>query len=242
METNGTAHNPMGVLSRIMNLFVSPSETFEALIAKPDWVTPIVISVILFLTTGILLKDVIQAEQVKATREAIMKNNSIESGQKEQVIEQSTTMMKKFWFLGYGVGLIIVIGIYFLAALFLRMGGNMMGGSAGYMPVLSIFAYSTLIDAAASLVKVPLMVVNQTMRVDTGLGLFAAEDAMRTPLYAFLSKFDIFTFWQLAVLIIGLSMLYKFSKGKTAGLVLGLWLVWVLISVGFAVIGKGMGG
>ncbi len=241
MEPNVTAPAPtMGVVSRIINLFISPSKTFEALIAKPDWVTPIVISVILFLITGILLKDVIQAEQVKATRESIMKNDKIEASQKEQIIEQSTSMMKKFWVVGYAVGLVVVMAMYFGAALFLRIGGNnIMGGSAGYMQVLSIFAYSSLIDVVAAAVKVPLMVINQTMRVDTGLGMLAAEDATRTALYAFLSKFDIFSFWQITVLIIGLSMLYKFSKGKTAGLVIGLWLLYVLLAVGFTAIGMG---
>ena len=244
MESSTTAPEaPMGVVSRIINLFVSPSKTFEALIVKPDWFTPVAVAMVIFLTVGILMKDVIQTEQVAATRESIMKNDKIDNSQKEQVIEQSTTMMKKFWFLGLPIGMVVVVIAYFLAALFLRIGGNMvLGKGPAYMQVLSVFSYSTLAYSAGALVRVPLMYLNQTMRVDTGLGMLLGQSETHSTLYIFLSKFDLFTFWQLAVLVIGLALLYKAPKGKTAGVVIGLWLIWILAVAGLSSVGIKIGG
>ena len=243
MESNQTAPPvAMNVFSRIVNLFTTPSKTFAALIAKPDWVTPIVFIFLIFSVTSILLKDVIQNEQAIATKESIMKNSNIPDSQKEQSAEQAVSMMKKFWAVGLGVGFIAIVILYFLGGLFLHIGGkNILKGEGVYLQTLSVFGYSGLVDVLASIIKIPLMIANQTMRIDTGLGMLVAEGQTRTPLYVFLSKFDIFTFWQLAILIVGLSMLYKFSKGKTAVLVIVLWLIWVLISVGFAAMGR-MGG
>ncbi|NUM79205.1 YIP1 family protein [bacterium] len=244
METP-TAPTPpaeMNVFSRIVNVFLSPSETFNYLMTKPDWITPVIVMIILFLGSGILLKDIIQAEQIKAMRVQIMKSDRVPDNQKEQVIEQQTQMMKSFWAVGYVIGLVAILIMYFIGAVFLMVGGNnVLGGKATYIQVLSIFGYSLMIDILATLVKVPIMFVNSTMRVDTGLGLFAAADQTRSALYAFLSKFDLFTFWQLAVLVIGISMLFKFSKGKSAGLVFGLWLVWVLLGTGLTALGLNFG-
>lgn len=244
METSQTEPvAEMNVFNRIVNLFVTPSKTFEAIIVKPDWVTPMFLFFLMFLTTSILLKEIIQKEQAVATKESIMKNPQIPDSQKEQTAEQAVSMMKKFWAVGIGVGLIVVLGMFLLAGLFIHIGGSkILKGEGTYLQVLSIFGYSSLIDVLAGIIKVPLMMVNETMRVDTGLGILAAEGATRTPLYVLLSKFDIFTFWQLAVLIIGLSMLYKFTKGKTAALVIGLWLIWVLLSAGLTAVGVNFGG
>ena len=233
----------MNVFNRIMNVFVAPSQTFEALIAKPDWATPLIFIFLVFLTTSTLLKDVIQREQAVVTKESIMKNPNIPDGQKEQTAEQAISMMKKFWAVGIGVGMIMVVVIYLMGAMLLFLSGSkILKGPGTYVQVLSIFGYCGFIDVLAAIIKIPIMMINQTMRVDTGLGMFLGEEAIRTPLYVFLSKFDLFTFWQLGVLIIGLSILYKFSKEKTAGLVLGLWLLWVLISVGLTAMGMRVGG
>lgn len=244
MDANQNETAPeMNVFNRIINVFFAPSKTFEALAAKPDWVTPLIFILLIFLTTSSLLKDVIQKEQAVATREAIMKNPNIPDSQKEQTTEQSVSMMKKFWAVGIGVGLIVVIIFYLMGGMFLFVGGSkILKGPGTYLQVLSIFGYSGFIDVLAAIIKIPLMMLNQTMRVDTGLGMLLGEEATRTPLYVFLSKFDIFTFWQLGVLIVGVSVLYKFSKEKSAGLVIGLWLLWVLISVGLTAIGMRVGG
>lgn len=244
MESNQTEPvAEMNVFNRVINLFVTPSKTFEALITKPDWVTPLIFFFLMFITTSILLKEVIQAEQAVATKESIMKNTQIPDSQKQESADQAISMMKKFWAVGIGVGFIVVLAFYLLGGLALHIGGkNIMKGEGSYLQALSIFGYSGLVDILAGIIKVPLMMANQTIRVDTGLGMLIATDQTRTPLYVFLSKFDLFTFWQLAILIIGLSMLYKFSRGKSAALVIGLWLIWVLLSVGFTALGTSMGG
>ncbi|MBX7151646.1 YIP1 family protein [bacterium] len=241
-QTEPTSAEEMNVFSRILNVFLSPSETFNYLIAKPDWITPVIVTIILFLSSGILLKDIIQTEQIKAVRTQIMKSDRVPDSQKEQVIEQQTQMMKGFWVVGYVIGLVGILSMYFIGAVFLMIGGNnVLGGKATYMQVLSIFGYSMMIDILATLVKVPIMFVNSTLRVDTGLGLFVAADQTRSAMYTFLSKFDLFTFWQLAVLVIGISLLFGFSKGKSAGLVFGLWFVWVLFGTGLAALGVNFG-
>lgn len=239
---NMTPGPSMNVFSRIINIFISPVETFQSLATKPDWITPLILTLAVFLTVGILMKDVIQKEQEKAVREKIMTMSEIADSQKEQVVEMQVGMMKKFWFVGVAVGVILIGGVFFLGGLFLRLGANkFFGATVAYPVVLSVLGYSRLIEILASLVKLPAMVTRNTMRVDTGLGILIPDASITSMSYTLLSKIDLFTCWQLAVLIIGVSVIYKSPKMKSAILVIGLWLVWVLTQTGLAAIGLKFG-
>ena len=131
----------------------------------------------------------------------------------------------------------MLTAIFFLGGLFLTLGVKIMGGEAGYKHVLSIFSYSLLIDALATIVKTPLVYARGTMFVHTGLGILFEPEDYRTPTYALISKFDFFTIWQLMVLTIGISVLCRFSRGKSAGLVFGLWLIWIAVGAGMTALG-----
>ena len=239
---NMTPNQPMNVFSRIVNIFISPAETFQTLAVKPDWITPLILTLAVFLTVGILMKDVIQKEQEKAVREKIMTMSEIADSQKEQVAEMQVGMMKKFWFVGVAIGLVVIGGVFFLGGLFLRLGANkFLGGSVSYPVVLSVLGYSRLIEILATLVKLPAMITKNTMRVDTGLGILVPDASITSMSYTLLSKIDLFTAWQLVVLIIGVSVIYKSARIKSAMLVIGLWLLWILAQTGLAAIGLKFG-
>ncbi len=232
----------LGLFGRIINVYFSPSKTFRSLEVSPDWLTPLIVSLVLMGTVMFFLNDVIQQEQIAAAKTAIMKNDRIPDNQKEEVIEQQAVMMKKFWIFGVVIGVIMLIGAYFLGGLAVWLGGNMaLGKGPGYITALSVFGYASLVDMIATIVKLPLMVMNETMRVDSGLGILVSREETRSVLYTFLSSFDLFTFWQLALMIIGFSLIYKAPVRKSAVFILIMWLIWVLIKTGFAGIGTMFG-
>lgn len=241
-QVTSTPESRLGLFERIINVFFSPSKTFRSLEVKPDWLTPLIVSLLLMGTAMFLLNDIIQQEQIAAARTSIMKSDRIPDNQKEQVIEQQAVMMKKFWIFGVVIGVIMLIGAYFLGGLAVWLGGNMvLGKGPGYITALSVFGYASLVDIIASVVKMPLMVMNETMRVDSGLGILVSREETRSVLYTFLSSFDLFTFWQLALMIIGFSIIYKASVKKSAIFIIIIWLIWVLIKTGFAGIGSMFG-
>jgi hypothetical protein len=50
-------------------------------------------------------------------------------------------------------------------------------------------------------------------------------------LYKLFARFGIFIIWEIVLLIIGFSVIYKFSKGKSASAVIALWLIWIVVSI-----------
>ena len=51
-------------------------------------------------------------------------------------------------------------------------------------------------------------------------------------LFGLLSSLDVFVIWTLALMSIGYAHMSRFSKAKSATIVFGLWLSWILVKTG----------
>jgi hypothetical protein len=81
------------------------------------------------------------------------------------------------------------------------------------------------------------------MAVSTSLQVLLPFDRWFTPLGAFLGMFDLFSIWMIVLLVIGLSTAYGFSRGKSAALVVTLYILMGAIGIALAAIGAAvMGG
>lgn len=238
-----TEPKPLGALDRMIGVITEPEKTFNDIAARPSWGLPMILALLAMITVGVLMKDVIQKESAEKTRVSIMENKNISDSEKQRVADQSVEMMKKFWVVGFAVGMVVIVIAYFISALILKLGGSaVLGSTASFTQVLAIFSWSGIVDLLGALIKLPIMYINQSMRVDTGLGMFIGEELSHTTTYLIMSKFDIFTIWMLIVMSIGISVVFKAPKVKSAILVFGLWLVWVISQWGMALMGMRVGG
>jgi hypothetical protein len=111
---------------------------------------------------------------------------------------------------------------------------SMLQGQGKFKVTFSVLCYSALVTVPALIVKTPLMFARQTAQVQTSLALILPPDAEDTFLFRLLANFDIFMIWQLIILTIGLAVAHRISRGKSAGIVFGLWLAWVLVATSMA--------
>jgi len=75
----------------------------------------------------------------------------------------------------------------------------------------------------------------------TNLSFLLADDASQV-LRALFSSIDVFTIWKILLLIVGLAAIAgtrKITTAKTGALVIGLWLLILMIGLGFAALGFG---
>ena len=68
----------------------------------------------------------------------------------------------------------------------------------------------------------------------SNLGFLAPPDAKA--LHSLLGSLDVFSFWTMGLLAIGLAAAARIRKGQAAGVVVSLWLVYVLAKAGLAAI------
>jgi len=226
-----------GVWSSIAGVFTDPGATFAAVSAAasvPDpadatktkdgsrwWVPVLIVIVASVIVTAYTVPNIVMPEQARHIREAVMERGGT-AEQAEQAIRMGTAVGLPMGMVSAAVGTLIFV-LVGAGLLHLLMG--LVGGKGTFRRSRAVFSYAIVISALASIVKLPLMAARKTLFVETGPTLFFRNLEPSDRLYRFLSGFDIFTLWLVAVLVIGYAAAYRLPPRKAAMIVVGLWLL-----------------
>jgi hypothetical protein len=247
-QTNATASDlrggpAMSTPETLTGIFFEPGATFEALRERPRFLVAALIVVALStLVTVLLFQKVNYEEVVRRAIESNPRTEQMSPEQKEQAIAMQTGPVAKS--LVYVVPLLATaITLAAGGALYL-LGALLMGGRLSYKQAVSVWAYSSFPPAVLGTLLAIVMVflkpaedidLNQSGAglVVTNLGALVGEGTSPV-LRAALSSFDLFTFYGMFLAALGLRKVGKLSTGSAWAVVIGLWLLWVLLRVGWA--------
>lgn len=197
----------MTLLQAIAGVFVSPAKTFRSVTVKPHLLWPLVIIAVVSGITTFLSMDAMENFTRLAMNAAAAKNPQ---GLTPEMIEAQLQMSLKA----------ILIMTPFLALLTPVIKGLVTQGMAklysgkGTMKMtLSVIALSYMIALAGGLVRLPLMMLSQSL-VTFSPALFLGSDQMGSAWASFLMNFDLFTLWYLGVSAIGVREVHRISMGK----------------------------
>ena len=110
----------------------------------------------------------------------------------------------------------------------------LLGGDSTFRKVFSVYCYSSLIAIPSMIVKFPLIMIKGNLNVQTSLALFLSANAKDTFLYSVFSGFDIFSFWQVILISMGLGVMYKYTTKKAFTAVFVLWIIWIVAKSGLS--------
>ena len=219
----------MSAPQRIIGVFTSPQKVFQYLSAKPEFWVPIIIAIIAGVVSSFLVYDIAIDETVANYEQ----NENIPDAQRDAIIDNIESRRTGAWRYA-SIFLFPVIGVFFIFALvalvYWFIGNVILGGKARFKQIFSAFAYSYLIIAiVGTIVKIPLILSKESIKIHTSLAAFMSEEASRTALYRFLDGIDIFTVWMLAVFAIGYAVIYRFSQVKAFVSVFVSWILYILV-------------
>jgi hypothetical protein len=135
--------------------------------------------------------------------------------------------------------------IYFaLVAAILMLAFRMMGGEGDYRHYFSVTLYAWVPRFLQSMIMTGILAFRTEpvgaellpTLVRSNLG-FLVDPKTQAVLFTLLSSLDVFAIWGLVLMAIGFAHVSRFSKGKSAGIVVSLWAFVLLIKVGFASLG-----
>ena len=227
-------------IARVTGVLFSPGKVFEALRQRPTWLVALVILVLLGTITGYLIGQRLDWETV-AREQLEQSGRQLSEDQIEQSIEVTET-----------IGPIMVIAgpllfgpaAYLLMALVFWVALKMLGGEFSYKASFATTVHGLMPGAISALLTIPVVLGRSELdysAVQTGsvlasnLGAFAAEGTSPV-MMALLSSVDLFSIWNAILLTIGYSVVGKVSRGKAAAVVIGLWIVYILIKLGSALL------
>ncbi len=233
----------LNFLQRVIGVFTNPERVFHYLRAKPDYVLPILLAIILTVISSFFVYDIAINDQIAK----LEKNDQIPDDRKELMLERMEASKQGverivYMFVLPPISILIIYAL--ISAIFMFVGNIILGGKARFVQVLSTYSYSYLIVLFLGLIiKTPLILARQTVDVNLSPAVFFSPEHIGQAMFNFLQSFDILTIWFLIVFGIGFAIIYSFSKPKGMISVITVWLVYVLIfKVFLAMLFKGLTG
>lgn len=226
METN-EVNVKKSLLQKLILFFVRPVELFRDYTEKPTWALKLLVvsltTALFTYATKILGKDLLaelmeeQAasmppEQAEAVRASIGFINS--------------PMMNA---ISAAVAAVSMIAIILLLSLVYMAFIKVMKGKIKYKQVLSVYTLAYMATAIGLLVKLAFMYI-------TGNLLYI--NLKPTYLDALYNNLDPFTIWQSILMVFGISAVSGIPEKKSTIIVVGMWLVSLLISMGSVLLAK----
>ncbi|MBV9923569.1 MAG: YIP1 family protein [Acidobacteria bacterium] len=232
----------MSTPATLTNIFFEPSRTFEALRARPRFLVAAIIIVVLAVVVTFLIFNKI--DYAAFMREQITKGPRGDQMTPEQIDRAvgfytgpvGKVVIYFFPIIGVAVSLAAGAGLYLLGAM-------LMGGRLRYKQALSVWTYSSfapgLLQAVAGIIVAlvtPAEDINPTQPgglVRANLGVLVGPGGPKA-LGALLGSLDLFAFYGLFLAALGLRKVGKMSSGSAWTIAVGLWLVGVILKVGWA--------
>jgi len=235
----------MGAVARMLNVFFEPRKVFTDIGRKPSFLAPI----ILFMVMGVgfawmMNQRVDWGGYIRGQAEKQERFAQLSEEQKQQALAPQTKYAPMF---AYGGGLLgTPITVLILSALYM-FGCNTIGGAQlKFSQSAGVVAHGLMPSAVGSVLAFILMAardygdVTPENLLASHVGALLPADAPAA-LVSLGGSIEVFWLWCMVLLAIGLSAAAsatgkKLKTGTTAGIVFGIWILWVMVKVGFAVI------
>jgi hypothetical protein len=231
----------ISAFGRVTGVLFSPTETFKDIVRKPNWIVPLLI---LTAFSVVVCYFLVQKVDWAAFQRKNIESSSFTSNLTQEQKDQAVARNVKFTTpLTYGIGFlgpvisILIITLIYWASFNIFKGAGLKFGTA-----FAIVNYAFVPAVIGAVLTTIVLVLKHAGDVDpqriaiTSLGNFLPGDAAKW-MVALGSSIDLIWFWTLALLAIGFAAANprKITMSSAYSVVIGMWIVWVLIKVGFAV-------
>ena len=221
----------MSVGDRILRVFYAPSETFEAVSEQrsaADWLVPtFIVAAVIFFSTY-LTSPIYVAEAMEQIRE--------QTPAEQPSVEGTGDVIRISGLIAAPVMTFVML---FIGAAIYLLVGKLLGGLLGYGHCLALVAYTSLISILQHIVKTPLVLANETMNVQMGLGMFISEEARQSFGGHLLSLIDPFVVWMVVIAGLGLSIVGQIERSRAYAGVAAITLIFLSIGAFFSTLRPG---
>jgi hypothetical protein len=222
-------------LARIPGVFFSPVKTFESIARRPTWIAPLVLMTALSLGLSAAILQKIDYDQV--VRQAIAKRGqTVPEDQMTSIIERQ----KKFGgIFGWVFGAVGPTVACLVVAVVIWGAFKAFGWDARFPQAFGVTTHAFLPGILKSALLLFLVSRQESVNpqalgdlLSSNLGFLV--DSKSAVLHSLLQSIDVFSFWTLALLVIGFAAAARVSRKAAAGVIVALWVLVVLGKAGFA--------
>lgn len=224
--------------ARVAGVFRAPRATFQAVAAEPRWMGALTLTFLVSAVSSALLlaTEVGQLALVDQwERTAIAFGQEMDDAQYASLVEASRNGVSYAVFTSVLSGPFVVFTT--AAVLFLILSG-VAGRIATFRQVLAVVAHASVILAARQVVAAPVNYARETLASPTTMTAFFPMLDEASPIARFFGVVDLFVIWWIAVLAVGMSVLYRRPARRLAVFLVGAYIALALaLAVVMAVTG-----
>jgi hypothetical protein len=239
---------PMSFSDKFVGILSSPGEVFDYVAKNPEkqnsnWVVPLLITIVMTIAFTLIvftqppIQDQMHETQMKSMQKSVTEGKMTQE-QMDKAMEMSKPGSPMFLIFG-SVGAVVVIFIM----VFAYSGVYWLGGKVVFKfqtpfnKILEMYGLSLFIGIVGTLVTMILVVAMGSLYAQPGLALGIKDFDPANKVHKLMTAVNIFDFWQMYVIGIGLSKIWSTSIGKSLSIVVGVWILWtaakVFVGVGF---------
>jgi hypothetical protein len=229
---------------RVLGALVAPGDTFRSLAARPTWLAPLLVTVVLVtVLTGMISARIDMAQAIRHQLEAAGSQPSL-----EQIDQRVETMKKIQPYLALFQGLVATPAIYLLCALLFWVALKLLGSDMTYKASFATSLYALLpLGLVQALLAIPVIWNRASFTQDEARsGSFLASnlaawapEGVGVVARTLLGSVDLFSIWTIVLLVIGYRIVAGVSRAAAIGVVLGIWLLGVALKVALVAIAPG---
>jgi hypothetical protein len=242
-STSPAAAGSDSSFGRIFGVLFSPKATFESIVRRPTWVLPLILLVFVGVaaTTAITQRVGWRAVIDREIEKSPKAQKRLEQLPPEKRDERLNVQAKFTPYFVYGVNVLAPFIVAVVAGAIFMVAFNVVGGTKiTFKTSLAIYAYAWVPGLIAGLLAILVLFIKDPSTVDvknlvaSNPGALMSDDSPRW-LVSLLTSLDLFSFWNIILLAIGYRAAdpKKISFGMALGTVVGVWLIYVLLGVGW---------
>ncbi len=213
---------------RIAGVLISPGETFESIARQPDWIVPLLIVLAVTIASAVLIAQHVDfASLARQTMEMNPRAAEMTGSQIDAGARVTAAIMKGST---YASPLLIIIGLLIIAGVLLAT-FRAFGGEGDFRKAFAVATYAWyprvikgILATVVIFTRSSLSIFDLQNPVMSNPG-FLFDGKTHPLLFALGSSIDLFAIWSVILLIIGFAAVSRLPRGRSAGIVIGWWIV-----------------
>ncbi len=218
-------------------MLFSPDETLREIARKPNVLVPLILVLVISTISGIVLAPRMQFESMRPQMAA--NNPNMSPDDIDRAVRMAGAFGKVLAYASPAVALLLLV----IVAGVLLIAFRLFGGEGTFKQAFAVVIYAWMPRLIQGLIltiiiafKGPVDVNDMPTLVRSNLA-FLTDMSAHPVLFSFLSTFDLFTIWTVVLMIIGFAWVSRFTKTRSAVIIVSIWMFITVVKLGFAALG-----
>lgn len=236
---------PMPLSARLLNVFVSPGEVFDAVkasqFAASNWAVPAVALVVIsWVCSFLIFSQPAIEQQIRELASRAIEQQVASGKMPRQQAGQVQAVAEKWGVLGAKIAayvsppFIAVVAAFGWGLVVWLIGTKVFKADFGYLKAVEVSGLAAMISTLDALVRSLLILITGNLFAAISPALLVQNFDAQNPVHQVIALFNLLAIWALAVRATGLARLTGKGFGKSAAWIFGLWLGYNALAIGGA--------